>query len=117
MSIQTSTSRRGERAERYERLLEARILLGRLTVDAICHGDGAGSADLFARVTDLDGRLSRFRRYSADYDQVAAAEDLRWHVPPGTPGDDATRPCSRCLRGQLDLRCDLVLLPATRRSA
>jgi hypothetical protein len=117
VASQTSNTAQSGRAERYEHLLAARLHLGRDTIDAVCHGQASDADRLFHRVVDLDARLGRFRRYSADYLKIAASEDLRWHVPPGRPEDDVSSPCSRCLRAELDLRADLVLLPTTRRSA
>ena len=93
---------------RYEHLLEERITLGRLYVDALCHRAAMGDAErLYTHIHRLDAALDRFRRYSHDqFRLVMPAEDDRWHVPGEPP---AGPECHLCAKHDLSLLVHMVL--------
>lgn len=101
----------GQTPHRYERLLEERVTIGRLYVDALCHRAAIADAErLFTRLQRLDSQLDRFRRYSHDQLRlVMPAEDDRWHVPGEPP---AGPECRLCVKQDLGLLLQMVL-PAT----
>ena len=107
---QTVWARNRRRPEaRYESLLEERIRIGLLFVDATCHTPAFDDAErLFHQCQLLDRQLRRFRRYSnEEFRIVLPAEDRRWHVPAIPP---ATPPaCRLCLKTGLMLPMDIVL--------
>ncbi|GAA3565719.1 hypothetical protein GCM10022197_21980 [Microlunatus spumicola] len=98
----------GAPPDRYERLLEERITIGRLYVDALCHRT-TDAERLFRNVHRLDRRLDRFRRYCHDQLRIVTpAEDERWHVPgepPPSPG------CRLCVKQDLGLLLQMALAP------
>ncbi|MBY9074217.1 hypothetical protein K1X13_05210 [Nocardioides sp. WL0053] len=106
----------GRTSHRYEQLLEERIKIGRIYVDALCHRAAMADAErLFRNVERLDGQLDRFRRYSQDqFRQVMPAEDDRWHVPGQPP---AGPECHLCAKQDLGLLLQMVLPAAAGRVA
>jgi hypothetical protein len=94
---------------RYEQLLQERVIIGVLYVDALSHGSVMDDAvRLFTRARQLDRALGRFRRYGHDEVRIVmAAEDDRWHVPGQPP---ATLPtCRLCIKAALSLPLQIVL--------
>lgn len=107
-TITSPTPIAGRQPGRYEHLLDERILIGRLYVDALCHRAAMDDAErLYTYVQRLDGALDRFRRYSHDHlVRVMAAEDERWHVPGEPPSGPE---CRLCAKQDLALLVDMVL--------